>query len=242
MTTIAGRLQAIQTRIRTAESVAGRRIDEVSLLAVSKAQSASLLREAFMAGQKSFGENYLQEALDKQAELSDLDIEWHFIGPIQSNKTQAIARHFSWVQSVDRLKVAERLNAARPENLPPLQVCIQVNISGEDSKSGVMPDELNSLASAILELPNLTLRGLMAIPAPTDDIALQRQQFGKVRELYKVFKEQVLDDGTRSPVSSFDTLSMGMSEDFTAAIAEGATIVRIGSGIFGARPHHQPHI
>jgi len=242
MTTIAGRLQAIQTRIRTAESAAGRRPDEVQLLAVSKAQSTQSLREAFMAGQKSFGENYLQEALDKQAGLSDLDIDWHFIGPIQSNKTQAIARHFSWVQSVDRLKIAERLNAARPEDLPPLQVCIQVNISGEDSKSGVMPDEVNSLATAIMELPRLRLRGLMAIPAPTDDIALQREQFRKVRELYMVLKKQVSDDDTRSPAPSFDTLSMGMSEDFAAAIAEGATMVRVGSGIFGARPDSQLHI
>ncbi len=231
MTTIAERLQAIQARIRTAESVAGRRQNEVRLLAVSKAQPSTLLREAVLAGQRIFGENYLQEALDKQADLTDLNIEWHFIGPIQSNKTQSIAQNFSWVHSVDRLKIAERLNAARPGDLPPLQVCIQVNVSNEDSKSGVLPQEVNALAEAIAELPNLTLRGLMAIPAPTDDVALQHRQFGKVRDLY----ETLLAENSKLAESGFDTLSMGMSEDFPAAIAEGATIVRIGSAIFGAR-------
>lgn len=238
MTTIAERLQAIQARIHTAESVAGRRQNEVRLLAVSKAQPSALLREAALAGQQIFGENYLQEALDKQADLSDLNIEWHFIGPIQSNKTQAIAQNFSWVHSVDRLKIAERLNAARPGNLPPLQVCIQVNVSNEDSKSGVWPQELNALARAIAELPNLTLRGLMAIPAPTDDISLQHRQFSKVRELYETLRAQGLDESSKFTVSGLDTLSMGMSEDFSAAIAEGATIVRIGSAIFGARPRN----
>jgi pyridoxal phosphate enzyme (YggS family) len=235
MTTIAERLQAIQARIHTAESVAGRRQNEVRLLAVSKAQPSVLLREAVLAGQHIFGENYLQEALDKQADLSDLNIEWHFIGPIQSNKTQAIAQNFSWVHSVDRLKIAERLNAARPENLPPLQVCIQVNVSNEDSKSGVLPQELNALARAIAALPNLTLRGLMAIPAPTNDISLQHRQLGKVRDLYETLRTQGLNERSEFTASKFDTLSMGMSEDFPAAIAEGATIVRIGSAIFGTR-------
>ena len=226
MTTIAQRLQAIRARIHSAETAAGRQLNVVTLLAVSKAQPATLLREAFIAGQRLFGENYLQETLDKQAALADLDIEWHFIGPMQSNKTHAIAQNFSWVHSVDRLKIAERLNAARPSHLPPLQVCIQVNVSGEDSKSGVLPQEVYALAEALTKLPSLKLRGLMAIPAPTIDIARQRSQFGKVRELYEKLQAQGF---------KLDTLSIGMSEDFPAAIAEGATMVRIGSAIFGAR-------
>ena len=227
MTTIAERLQAVQSRIHAAENDAGRRLNTVTLLAVSKAQPASALRAAFTAGQRLFGENYLQEALNKQAELADLDIEWHFIGPIQSNKTQAIAQHFSWVHGVDRLKIAERLNAARPEYLPPLQICLQVNVSDETSKSGVLPTATMALADAIARLPRLRLRGLMAIPAPTPDIKMQRGQFRMVRELYETLRSRGL---------ALDTLSIGMSEDFPAAIAEGATIVRIGSAIFGARP------
>ncbi len=226
MTTIAQRLQAIRARIHSAETASGRQLNTVALLAVSKAQPAALLREAYVAGQRLFGENYLQEALDKQAALADLDIEWHFIGPMQSNKTQAIAQYFSWVHSIDRLKIAERLNVARPSHLAPLQICIQVNVSGEDSKSGVLPQEVHTLAEAITKLPNLKLRGLMAIPAPTTDIARQRSQFGKVRELYEKLQAQGF---------KLDTLSIGMSEDFPAAIAEGATMVRIGSAIFGAR-------
>ena len=227
MTTIAERLQAVQARIHTAETDAGRQLGKVALLAVSKAHSAAAVRDAFMAGQRLFGENYLQEALDKQAELADLAIEWHFIGPIQSNKTQAIAQHFAWVHGVDRLKIAERLNAARPGHMPPLQICIQVNISNEASKSGVLPAELNALAEAIAKLPHLQLRGLMAIPAPTPEIEMQHKQFRMVRELYETLRGQGF---------ALDTLSMGMSEDFPAAIAEGATIVRVGSAIFGARP------
>lgn len=230
MTTIAQRLQAIRARIHSAETAAGRQLNAVILLAVSKAQPQTLLREAFAAGQRLFGENYLQEALDKQAALADLDIEWHFIGPMQSNKTQAVAQHFDWVHSVDRLKIAERLSAARPSHLAPLQICIQVNVSGEDSKSGVLPQETHTLAEAVTKLPNLKLRGLMAIPAPTPDVAEQRSQFRKVRELYEKLQTQGF---------KLDTLSIGMSEDFPAAIAEGATIVRIGSAIFGARPSSQ---
>jgi len=226
MTTIAQRLQAIQARIRSAETAAGRHLNTVTLLAVSKAQPVALLREAFVAGQRLFGENYLQEALSKQTALADLDIEWHFIGPIQSNKTQAIAQHFAWVHSVDRLKIAERLNAARRSQLPPLQICIQLNVSGEPSKSGVPAQEVYALAKAVAKLPNLKLRGLMAIPAPTTDIAKQHEQFRMVRELYEKLKVQGLE---------LDTLSIGMSEDFPAAIAEGATIIRVGSAIFGAR-------
>jgi pyridoxal phosphate enzyme (YggS family) len=227
MTTIAERLQAVQACIHAAEADAGRQPGAVSLLAVSKAHSAAAVRDAFIAGLHWFGENYLQEALDKQAELADLAIEWHFIGPIQSNKTQAIAQHFAWVHGVDRLKIAERLSAARPGHLPPLQICIQVNVSNEASKSGVLPAELNALAEAIAKLPRLQLRGLMAIPAPTPEIEMQRKQFRMVRELYETLRGQGF---------TLDTLSMGMSEDFPAAIAEGATIVRVGSAIFGARP------
>jgi len=226
MTTIAQRLQAIRARIHSAETAAGRQLNTVTLLAVSKAQPAAALREAFVAGQRLFGENYLQETLSKQVALADLDIEWHFIGPMQSNKTQAIAQHFSWVHSVDRLKIAERLNTARPLHLPPLQVCIQVNVSDENSKSGVLPQQAHALVEGVTKLPNLKLRGLMAIPAPTADIAMQRSQFGKVRKLYETLQAQGFQ---------LDTLSIGMSEDFPAAIAEGATMVRIGSAIFGAR-------
>lgn len=229
MTTIATRLQAVQQRVRAAESDAGRPSDSVALLAVSKAHPASAIRAAFDAGQRRFGENYLQEALDKQAQLSDLDIEWHFIGPIQSNKTQPIAQHFAWVHGVDRLKIAERLNAARPNSLQPLQICIQVNVSNEASKSGVLPQEVNTLAQAIEKLPGLQLRGLMAIPAPTPDLAVQRSQFHLVRELFEALRAR-----NNNPL--LDTLSIGMSEDFPIAIAEGATIVRVGSAIFGARP------
>lgn len=231
MTTIAERLQAVRARIGAAELEYGRTSGDVLLLAVSKAQTPKKIREAFMAGQRLFGENYLQEALDKQSLLSDLAIEWHFIGPMQSNKTQPIAQHFSWVHSVDRIKIAERLNAARAADLPPLQVCIQVNVSGEASKSGVVPEEILPLAKAIHALPKLQLRGLMAIPAPTEDTGRQRQQFRLVREAFIELKKIM---GTNAP--KLDTLSIGMSEDFPAAIAEGATIVRVGSAIFGHRP------
>lgn len=229
MTTIAERLQAVRASIYDALSNAGRQPEQAVLLAVSKAHPATAIRAAFAAGQNAFGENYLQEALDKQAELTDLNIEWHFIGPIQSNKTQPIAQHFAWVHGVDRLKIAERLNAARPAHLSPLQICIQLNISSEASKSGVLPHEVDALADAIAKLPHLRLRGLMAIPAPTTDIELQRRQFRMVRLAYEALRNRGLE---------LDTLSMGMSEDFSSAIAEGATIVRIGSAIFGTRPTH----
>jgi len=200
---------------------------EVILLAVSKAQTAEKLREAYAAGQTKFGENYLQEALNKQAELADLNIEWHFIGPIQSNKTQPIAQHFSWVHGVDRLKIAQRLSDARPVDLPPLQICLQVNISGETSKSGVAPNALLDLVKVVSTLPRLTLRGLMTIPEPTDDEALQRQQFKQMRDLLNNLNKEGF---------ALNTLSMGMSSDYKVAIEEGATIIRVGSAIFGARP------
>ncbi len=225
MTTISNRLQDILATIELAKTTAHNQ-QQVHLLAVSKAQSALAIRETYTAGQTKFGENYLQEALEKQALLTDLAIEWHFIGPIQSNKTQLIANNFAWVHSVDRLKIAQRLNDARSTILTPLQICIQVNVSDEDSKSGVLPDELEDLATAITVLPQLKLRGLMAIPAPSHDKNQQRMQFKQVRECY---------DALVAKGFMLDTLSIGMSDDYTIAIEQGATIVRIGSAIFGAR-------
>ena len=226
MTTIASNLQAVRNAISAAAVEAGRRANEIKLLAVSKTFMPDLLREAYSAGQTCFAENYVQEALDKIAALRDLIIDWHFIGPIQSNKTRAIAENFAWVHSVDRLKIAERLSVQRPAHLPDLQVCLQVNISGEDTKSGVSPDEAGILAHAITKLPRLKLRGLMAVPAPGDNIAGQRLPFAQLRKLRDELNRQGLQ---------LDTLSMGMSHDFAAAIAEGATIVRIGTAIFGKR-------
>lgn len=226
MTTIASNLQAVRDAVAAAAITAGRHTDEVSLLAVSKTFPPVALREAYQAGQTRFAESYVQEALDKIAALNGLAIEWHYIGPIQSNKTRPIAENFSWVHSVDRLKVAERLSEQRPAHLPPLQVCVQVNISGESSKSGVLPLEVDALARDIAKLPNLKLRGLMSVPAPSDDVAAQRAPFAQLRQLRDRLNLQGLQ---------LDTLSMGMSHDFPAAIAEGATIVRIGTAIFGDR-------
>ncbi|HEX5363784.1 MAG TPA: YggS family pyridoxal phosphate-dependent enzyme [Gallionella sp.] len=228
MTTIASNMQATRAAIAAAASAAGRRAEDVILLAVSKTFPAEAVREAYQAGQRLFAENYLQEGVDKIAELQELAIEWHFIGPIQSNKTRPIAEHFAWVHSVDRLKIAERLSAQRPTDLPPLQICLQVNVSNEPSKSGVAPEQTAALAQDIAALPNLRLRGLMTVPAPSDDIPAQRAAFAQLRELF----EQLNRDGLR-----LDTLSMGMSHDFPAAIAEGATLVRIGSAIFGNRTY-----
>jgi PLP dependent protein len=225
MTIIADSLQAIQANIQLAK-LAASRTDAITLLAVSKAQTADKLRAAYLAGQRAFGENYVQEAINKQAELGDLAIEWHFIGPIQSNKTALIAQHFDWVHSVDRLKIATRLNEARPQNLPPLNVCIQINSSDEDSKSGVDIGATAILAKEISAMPQLKLRGIMAIPAPTKDLAKQRAQFKIVTDTFKNLQQEGF---------ALDTLSIGMSDDYAAAIHEGATIVRIGSLIFGAR-------
>lgn len=226
MTFISERLQAIRGGIEAAAISAGRDPQQIQLLAVSKTHPAAVIREAFDAGQHRFAENYLQEALNKQMELGDLTIEWHFIGPIQSNKTQAIARHFDWVHSVDRLKIAQRLSTARPDHLPPLQICLQVNVSQEQTKSGLAAEDISELAHAVSNLPHLQLRGLMAIPAPTSDVELQRAQFRPVRELFESLRQQGL---------MLDTLSIGMSDDYPAAIAEGSTLVRIGSAIFGPR-------
>ena len=228
MTTIASNLQAVRNAIAAAAAGAGRVPDDIVLLAVSKTFPPKAIREAYHAGQAAFGESYVQEALGKIAALHDLPIEWHFIGPIQSNKTRAIAENFAWAHSVDRLKIAERLSAQRPQNLPPLNVCLQVNVSGEGSKSGVAPDEVAGLAQAVAQLPQLRLRGLMAIPAPSDDVAAKRVPLGQLRELRGQLNRQGL---------SLDTLSMGMSHDFAAAIAEGATMVRVGSAIFGLRDY-----
>jgi pyridoxal phosphate enzyme (YggS family) len=226
MTSISERLQAVTERLHMAENAAGRAPGSVALVAVSKTQPANAIREAYAAGQRAFGENYLQEALDKMAVLSDLPLEWHYIGPIQSNKTRPIAEHFDWVHGVDRLKIAQRLSDARPIEMPPLDICIEVNVSNEPSKGGVPPEEVTALADAIAELPRLRLRGLMAIPAPTNDVALQHGQFRMLRELH---------ESLNAHGHALDTLSMGMSDDFPAAIAEGATIVRIGTSIFGPR-------
>jgi pyridoxal phosphate enzyme (YggS family) len=226
MPSIAENLTLIRTNIIQSINARTGGHQEVMLLAVSKAQTSDLLREAYAAGQTCFGENYLQEAINKQAELKDLEIEWHFIGPIQSNKTQSIAQHFEWVHGVDRLKIAQRLNDARARQSP-LKICLQVNISGEESKSGVNPEELISLAQEVTKLPHIKLRGLMAIPEPTEDPTIQRTQFIKMRTLL----EQLNQLGHQ-----LDTLSMGMSNDYMVAIEEGATIVRVGSAIFGARP------
>ena len=225
MSTIAENIAKVGERIRAAAQASGRDLDSVGLLAVSKTKPAAAVREAYAAGLRDFGENYLQEALEKQAELSELALIWHFIGPIQSNKTKPIAEHFAWVHSVDRLKIAQRLAEQRPSHLPPLNICLQVNVSAEDSKSGCAPAELAALAEAVSQLPNLRLRGLMAIPEPTDDVAAQRAAFARLRELR---------DGLPLPL---DTLSMGMSHDLDAAIAEGATWVRIGTALFGARDY-----
>ena len=227
MSTIADNILQVSSRIKAAVKAAGRDENSVQLLAVSKTKPAEALREAYAAGLRDFGENYLQEALGKQLELADLPLIWHFIGPIQSNKTRSIAEHFAWVHSVDRLKIAQRLSEQRPADLPPLNICIQVNVSGEASKSGCTPTDLPALAQAISALPRLKLRGLMAIPEPTDDRAEQDAAFAAVQKL-----QASLD-------LPLDTLSMGMSHDLESAIAQGATWVRIGTALFGARDYSQ---
>lgn len=228
MSTLADNLSAISARIASAAQAAGRKPASVQLLAVSKTKPAAAIRELYAAGVCDFGENYLQEALTKQQALVDLPLIWHFIGPIQSNKTKAIAEHFDWVHSVDRLKIAQRLSEQRPAGLAPLNICLQVNVSGEDSKSGCAAAELPALAKAVAALPNLRLRGLMAIPEPTDDRAAQEAAFASLRNL---LEQQHL---------GLDTLSMGMSHDLEAAIAQGATWVRIGTALFGARAPLNP--
>jgi len=226
MTTIALALQAVKERIAACAKAAHRAPQEIQLVAVSKTFPARKIDEAYRAGQTAFGENHAQEGFEKILALKSLPLEWHFIGPIQSNKTRVIAEHFSWVHSIERGKIAERLSQARPASLPPLQVCVQVNISGEASKSGVTPDELQPLAKYVQTLPRLQLRGLMAIPQLTADFELQRSRFRQLRELKDAFAAEGI---------LLDTLSMGMSLDLEAAILEGATIVRVGTAIFGER-------
>ena len=233
MSTIEQNLQAVHQSIVAAAQEAGRAPQAVSLLAVSKTFGSDAVKSAVRAGQKAFGENYLQEAIDKIAALAacapEAPLEWHFIGPIQSNKTRPVAQHFDWVHTVDREKIAQRLSEQRPAGLAPLNICLQVNISGEASKSGVAPADLPQLARRVAALPNLTLRGLMAIPEPETQFERQRAAFGRLRQLY----DQLRADGFE-----LDTLSMGMSADLRAAILEGATVVRVGSAIFGARNDH----
>lgn len=236
MSIISDNMQAVEQAIQAAAQAAGRPRDAVHLLAVSKTFPFDAVLDAMQTGQRAFGENYLQEGVDKIAAVAaaapDASLEWHFIGPIQSNKTRPIAENFAWVHAVDRLKIAQRLSEQRPANLPPLNVCLQVNISGEASKSGVAPEQLAELAHAVAALPHLRLRGLMAIPEPESDAAKQHLPFARVRVLY----EQLQADGL-----PLDTLSMGMSGDLAAAVAEGATIIRIGTAIFGARTYPKEH-
>lgn len=232
MSAIRQNLQAVRQRITQAADSAQRDVHGIELLAVSKTFGADAVIDAASAGQLAFGENYLQEALDKittiRATRPDLQLEWHFIGPIQSNKTRAIAEHFDWVHSVDREKIAQRLSDQRPPDLPPLNICLQINISGEASKSGVMPDEALAVATRIAALPHVRLRGLMAIPEPESNEDEQRIPFRQMHALFEQLRAEGLP---------LDTLSMGMSGDMPAAIAEGATIVRIGSAIFGNRDY-----
>ena len=226
MPTIAQRLQTVFDRIRDAERRYGRPPGSVTLLAVSKLHPAAAIAEAAAAGQRHFGENYLQEALEKMEILRHLNLDWHFIGPIQSNKTRRIAECFDWVHSVDRLKIARRLSEQRPGELPALNICLQANISGEPSKSGSSLEEIPALAQEIARLPRLRLRGLMAIPAPSPAFERQRQVFARLRHT----QDALVAAGLKP-----DTLSMGMSDDLEAAIAEGSTLVRIGTAIFGPR-------
>jgi pyridoxal phosphate enzyme (YggS family) len=219
-------MQAVRERIARAAQAVGRDAATVRLLAVSKTWPAQAVRDAAAAGQRAFGENYVQEGVDKVAELASLKLEWHFIGPLQSNKTRPVANAFDWVHGIDRLKIAERLSAQRDAQLPPLDVCIQVNVSGEESKSGVAPGAAPALAHGVAALPRLRLRGLMCIPESSDDETLLRSRFASLRAL----KDALVADGL-----ALDTLSMGMSHDLEMAIAEGATIVRVGTAIFGAR-------
>lgn len=232
MTTIEGNLQGLHERIARACAQAGRGVEEVSLLAVSKTFGPDAVRQAQAAGQRAFGENYVQEGVEKilvlrESAVASMPIEWHCIGPLQSNKTRLVATHFDWVQSVDRVKIAERLSEQRPDGLPPLQVCLQVNVDGGLTKSGVAPNALPALAAAVAALPRLQLRGLMCIPEPADDFESQCALFQRAKDLFDRLKADGLP---------LDTLSMGMSDDLEAAVAAGSTMVRVGRAVFGGRP------
>ncbi len=225
-TSVSANLAQVRKRIELACQAVGRASDTVKLLAVSKTMPAQAVREAYAAGQLAFGENYIQEGVDKIAALADLPLEWHCIGPIQSNKTKLVAENFAWVHSIDRLKIAERLSAQRPAHLPPLQVCLQVNVDGGSNKSGVAPDDLLALAQAVAKLPHLQLRGIMTIPEPAETEAEARAVHQQAKRLFDHLKTAGL---------TLDTLSMGMTADLEAAVAEGSTCVRVGTAIFGAR-------
>jgi hypothetical protein len=227
MTTIRNNLQTVRARIAAACAQAQRPVTDVTLLAVSKTFGPEAVREAHAAGQTAFGENYIQEAVEKIGLLADLPLEWHCIGPIQSNKTRLVAQHFDWAHTVDRLKIAERLSEQRPEERPPLSVCIQVNIDGGPNKSGVAPDEVLALAQQVARLPRLRLRGLMTLPEPGEDYAAQVAVHERAAQLFRELRAEGLDD--------VDTLSMGMTADLEAAIAAGSTMVRVGTAIFGGR-------
>ncbi|MDR1275337.1 MAG: YggS family pyridoxal phosphate-dependent enzyme [Candidatus Accumulibacter sp.] len=226
MISISRNLQSVRARIADAARKYGRDPAGIALLAASKTWSAERIADAARAGQKIFGENYVGEGVPKIAQLAPEGLEWHFIGPLQSNKTRPVAENFAWAHSIDRLKIAERLSAQRSEALAPLQVCLQINTSGEASKSGVPPSEALALARLVVALPRLVLRGLMSIPEPEDDFLRQRAGFARLRELFDALKKEGID---------LDTLSMGMSHDLEAAIAEGSTLVRVGTAIFGER-------
>ena len=225
-TSVSANLAQVRKRIELACQAVGRASDTVKLLAVSKTMPAQAVREAYAAGQLAFGENYIQEGVDKIAALADLPLEWHCIGPIQSNKTKLVAENFAWVHSIDRLKIAERLSAQRPAHLPPLQVCLQVNVDGGSNKSGVAPEDLLALAQAVAKLPHLQLRGIMTIPEPAETEAEARAVHQQAKRLFDHLKTAGL---------TLDTLSMGMTADLEAAVAEGSTCVRVGTAIFGSR-------
>ncbi len=231
MTTIASRLQAVRARIRRAADACGRNPDDISLLAVSKTWPAEAVREAAAAGQRAFGENYVQEGVAKIAALADAALDWHFIGPLQSNKSAEVARTFDWIHSIDRAKLARRLSDQRDPAAAPLNVCIQLNVSGEASKSGIEAGELDALADHIAGLPGLRLRGLMCVPEPSEDESLLRRRFAMLRHLLERLQARGF---------ALDTLSMGMSHDLEAAIVEGATMVRVGTAIFGQRVYPRP--
>jgi pyridoxal phosphate enzyme (YggS family) len=225
-TSVSANLAQVRKRIELACLAAGRPANAVHLLAVSKTMPAQAVRDAHAAGQVAFGENYIQEGVDKIASLADLPLEWHCIGPIQSNKTKLVAENFAWVHSIDRLKIAERLSAQRPASLPALQICLQVNVDGGSNKSGVTPAELLALAQAVAQLPHLQLRGIMTIPEPAENEAAARAVHRQAKDLF---------DGLKAVGLNVDTLSMGMTGDLEAAIAEGSTCVRVGTAIFGQR-------
>jgi pyridoxal phosphate enzyme (YggS family) len=227
MTTIADNLQTVRSRIAAACAQAQRPVTDVTLLAVSKTFGPQAVREAHAAGQTAFGENYIQEAVDKMALLAGLPLQWHCIGPIQSNKTRLVAAHFDWAHTVDRLKIAQRLSEQRPAALPPLSVCIQVNIDGGATKAGVAPQDTLALARDVASLPRIRLRGLMTIPEPAADFAAQKAVHLRARALF---------DELRAAGLALDTLSMGMTADLEAAVAAGSTMVRVGTAIFGGRP------